>query len=339
MLKLKHRSILQMRMILCAFFILTPIYGAYGKYQEPEYRTQLNKQSNLFEKNIEGSKELESDLARMMKDFGEGVGKGTKAVSEVSGKDENAMQGESERLSNIKALDLEDRGREEMIKSKFMEEMHIDENRPGFLQHKKDADRIADGQKKLMGNLGVELGKLGIECKQEKGNEVVEPEYYMDIERIDTRDRKYNKVICQELRNKYNCRQELKLRCIKRGIRWNPWINREIQMSGYDVYNQHSNWLKTMLWKRTKTRRRKFQYVLRGGIESQIKDEIVKRLKASPEQINVTSIGVGLGNLLDRWPDDYFRAFEIYKFPYQFREGTDICEEWSEEWIERCSIK
>jgi hypothetical protein len=109
---------------------------------------------------------------------------------------------------------LADKGRARLVESNLLEEIYLDETKPLYIQHKKDADAIAEASSNMLGNLLGMLKDLGVDCRTVKGNKVVEPEYFIDLKRTPTKDTVYNKTICEELRNSYNCRDKLTLRCL-----------------------------------------------------------------------------------------------------------------------------
>lgn len=185
---------------------------SFADYQEPTTKTNINKQSDLFERSV-GDVKVFSDQVEAGKEGAVNSVQGDLPLEVLTGKPKNQVDGASGDLSSIKASDLENRGREEMVKSGVINQIYVDEESPLFQQAKKDAHAIANASGALIGKLTEKLKDIGIDCKTVNGNKEVEPEYYLEIKKEPAKDTIYNQKICQELRNKYDCRDILKLKC------------------------------------------------------------------------------------------------------------------------------
>jgi hypothetical protein len=183
-------------------------------YVSPTSKTNVNQQTDLFKTSIEDLQSLEQQLEDSKTSATQGLEGSPKALEYISDKSKDKLESGVSDLSSIRAGDLADQGRRKMIEDNIIEEIYFDETKPLYIQHKEDADSIAEASSKMLGNLLGMLKELGVDCRTVKGNKVVEPEYFIDLKRTQTKDTVYNKTICEELRNSYNCRDKLTLRCL-----------------------------------------------------------------------------------------------------------------------------
>lgn len=193
-------------------FLILNASSSFADYQEPTTRTNINKQSDLFERSVEDMKAF-SGQVEAGKEGAVNSLQGDLPLEVLTGKPKNQVDGVVNDLSSIKASDLENRGRAEMVKSGVINQIYVDEESPLFQQAKKDAHAIANASGALIGKLTEKLKDIGIDCKTVKGNKEVEPEYYLEIKKEPAKDTIYNQKICQELRNQYVCKDILKLKC------------------------------------------------------------------------------------------------------------------------------
>lgn len=197
--------------VLIVNFIADPALAS-GEYSEPTRPTNVNKQTDLFERSIEDFKGFEREIDGMRSRAGEDVGSG-RGQEYLTDKSREEIEASSRSLSNINANELESKGRKQMIKENTLETLYFDESKPLSIAHKRDAERIAEASGKMLGNLLNALKQIGIDCKTVKGNKVVEPEYFIDIKKIETKEKIYNKTICEETRNKFDCSETLEVKC------------------------------------------------------------------------------------------------------------------------------
>lgn len=106
-----------------------------------------------------------------------------------------------------------------------------------------DAQKIANAQDELIKNLQAVLKDFGVDCKTAKGPKEIEPAYYLQIKKEQTKDTVYNKTLCEELRNKYNCTDTLSMSCKTKVMQWVFEEERTIDLDGRDIYWNHRNWL------------------------------------------------------------------------------------------------
>jgi hypothetical protein len=204
--------------------------------------------------------------------------------------------------------------------------------------------------------------EFGIDCRAAQGNKVIEPEYHIEIKKEQIKDTVYTKTMCEEPRNKYNCRDILSMRCSKRGIRWGLWQSRQIVISGSELFRSG----KTVFWV-DHTGRSCFEYKLSVGPRT------IGGFFSAPRTIPPNSYHVALmreflvtkhpGSTLDNistemsswWSGGLFSVdgwyyggrrfghkdygWRSYTVNYQYRDGYPVCEQWSEDWSETCILQ
>jgi hypothetical protein len=190
---------------------------ATSDYKDPTSKTNVNSQTDLFDKSVENWQDLEraievdkSDTTRFQSSSN-GSPVGMQHLSETITKDINSTKSD---LSRIRANDLEERARSKLLEEDLENAIFIDESSPLYMEHQKDAELIANGTGNLMSTLLSTLKEnFDIDCKTEKGNTKEEPQYYMDIKKETVKNTIYNKTICEELKNQYTCHDTLMLKC------------------------------------------------------------------------------------------------------------------------------
>ncbi len=208
--------LLSVLMVLITFVLLkSDALAGYSeekkRYIDPTVKTNVNKVDPFFEEQIENLNNLKEALdgknAENMEKFENSAG-----LEEIPGYEHSS--GEVDRLSSISASELESRGREEMAKEPMMSKIFIDHNDPLVQQDKRDIDEIILKEARgLLNNILEELKKHGIDCEAVAGNEIVEPEFQVETATIETQNRVYDKVLCEQLKNQYNCRDVLTVKC------------------------------------------------------------------------------------------------------------------------------
>jgi hypothetical protein len=186
-------------------------------YTEPTSRTNVNKVDPVFDEKIESYKSFEQALEEQKTSAVKGAESEVGVHDLVDGSDE--ARAKVSNLSNIRAEELEGAGLRESVREPWINEYLLDYSKPGMMQHKEDAAIIANGTGKMLDGLIGILKKLGIDCKQVKGNKEVEPQYHIQLAlELDRNkgDTIYDKIICEELRNKYHCTDTIIVRCVNR---------------------------------------------------------------------------------------------------------------------------
>jgi hypothetical protein len=334
---------------------------AYGAYRDPIAKTNINPKTDLFEKEIEDYGTFEKAMDVLKEQAVNGItSSGNPEL--ISDKTDDEIKAAAGDLSTIKATDLEARGREEVVRTGIMEELHVDYTNPLNTGHQKDAIHIAEASGVLLGKLTELFKEFGIDCRTVKGNKVIEPEYYIEIKKEKVKDTVYTRTMCEEPRNKYNCRDILSMRCSKRGIRWGLWQSRQIVISGSELFRSG----KTVFWV-DHTGRSCFEYKLSVGPRT------IGGFFSAPRAIPPNSYHVALmreflvtkhpGSTLDNistemsswWSGGLFSVdgwyyggrrlghkdygWRSYTVNYQYRDGYPVCEQWSEDWSETCILQ
>jgi hypothetical protein len=335
--------------------------SAYGAYRDPIAKTNINPKTDLFEKEIEDYGTFEKAMDVLKEQAVNGI-TSSGNLKLISDKTEDEIKAAAGDLSSIRATDLQAKGREEVVRTGIMEELHVVYTNPLNAAHQKDAVSIADSSGDLLGKVLVLFKEFGIDCRAAQGNKVIEPEYYIEIKKEKVKDTVYTKTMCEEPRNKYNCRDILSMRCSKRGIRWGLWQSRQIVISGSELFRSG----KTVFWV-DHTGRSCFEYKLSVGPRT------IGGFFSAPRTIPPNSYHVALmreflvtkhpGSTLDNistemsswWSGGLFSVdgwyyggrrlghkdygWRSYTVNYQYRDGYPVCEQWSEDWSETCILQ
>jgi len=198
-------------MIKLFVMILLLLNVAYA--EAPRHKTRQNEVTDLFDKEIEDKGNLEQMIEDSKTQAEQGIAN-KESVKTLELK-ENKLEGKTSELNSINANSLESAGQQEKAKEEnaYYDALEIDYTDPKVINHHKDMNKILSASNKLMGRLIEGLKELGIDCKTVKGNKELEPEMYLDIEKEQQKDTVYDKKICEELRNQYNCSDTLTLKC------------------------------------------------------------------------------------------------------------------------------
>ncbi len=252
---------------------------------------------------------------------------------------EKGLQAENE-LSNLDKNNLETQGRN----AKGLRRLHqkgyfVDYNEPGLKPHLDDAHDLVNSTENLMNRLLDRAKEYGIDCKEINANKEVDPAWHLEIEQRKDRDVIYDKILCEHLRNQYTCLDTLNARCVKRGMVFGNWETREFTFDSHDLWNNHRNWLYSIKWKSKRFGIHLHPY---SWVMAQMRMVIANYLKVPvgciSEYINIDARGrngdgAGTFNISGK---DYM--FYSYKVGYQYRQGTEVCEQWDEKWDESCRL-
>lgn len=322
------------------------------------HQTNKNEITNFFDKEVEDRQGIEQFLENSRKESEQGVvGKGAVQALEIS---ENELEGKTSELNSINTNSLESRGQEERAKEEnnYYDQLEVDYNDHKIINHKKDIDKIADANERLMSRLIEGLRDLEIDCKTVKGNVEIEPEYHLEIEKEHFKDVTYNQHICEELRNRYNCSDTLTLTCKVKGIQWGEWQDKEIHVPGAELIN----FGKEIFWIH-RTAPRCFEYKLSLHKAPYTKENsnsapdpyhvlsmrefLAAKHNATIDNISTKMKGSWYGGIfsISGWniggrglgSKDY--SWNTYVINYQYREGNPACFDWQETWSEKCALK
>lgn len=313
---------------------------AKADYIAPELPTQVNKQTDLFDKSINDYSGFTNKLEQGKQAGIDSLGGETgtpEGLQYISKENKSQITSESQKLESIHENDLASKGREEIIKEGHLQKLYPDYNRPGYKQHLQDAKTIAKAQDELLKHLLEKLKELGVDCKTVKDDTKVEPEYFLQTKTTTDKDTLYNQVFCEELRNQYNCRDELSLTCKRFGIRWTHWEDKAMLLDGVWIYRAHMGWFYPLQW--TSDR---YGLHLREGhpaVQAEMRLHIAANEGVNIENIHEHIIYGARGEGHTVHADKNMYAFQVYRVHYKIRRGEKICEEWQEDWTERCEIK
>ena len=174
--------------------------------------------------------------------------------------------------------------------------------------------------KKLGKDLQAKLSALGIDCRQRKGSVQKDLTYHIEIKGTEHRNSEYERVFCEEPRNRYNCHDVLTVRCNKRGIQWGPWQDKTIIIP-YQSIPQHW-WIKNYLEANAKWR-----LTINPLYHQEIAMYIASATGVSLAQINVGTQAVAVTHM---WDMLYPRDSQNVVYNIHLRDGG---------WYEGCSLK
>ena len=334
-------------------------------HQALAIQTQINKVTDLFDKHIEDKDALLQNMKQQNDNAMEQIKSRTHHDS-IEGID--GAEGKANELNSIKETDLDDAGRQKRGSQEYQfyneNELEPDYTKPGNRMHKLDSDVIVTATEKTMRQIGTDLMKrlieLGFNCKTVKGAIHKDPTYYIDIKKEDQKNTEYDQLFCEEPRNQYSCNDSVSLSCKRIGIRYTNPEPRTIRFNGHTLHNNKMNWGFAVHWKTkrwgwhiTPYHPGKTIFGWPDQVDSCWRDNpaaiiadarayIAATLGVSIEQIgeNVTfpASGRGIGNITPvhcRWRV----VWDEYEFGYTYREIYHVCEEWAEDWTERCMLK
>ena len=325
-----------MKQLLFSLILIFFINSAYGEL------TNINEVTDLFDRHIENKDQLLHELKTQNDSAIDNIKSGAGANSIEGINEAESKAGE---LKNIEETDLENRGREKRASKEYQfydeNELEPNYNKSGNKLHKLDAEDIVNATEESMRKLGKnfldKLKAVGVDCHTVKGPIHKEPTYYIEVKRENQNNTDYDQFFCEELRNKYDCRDQLDLTCKRFGIRWTHWEDKAMLLDGVWIYQVHMGWFYPLQW--TSDR---YGLHLREGhpaVQAEMRLHI-----AANEGVNIENIhehiicgARGEGNTVHA--DKNMYAFQVYRVHYKIRRGEKICEEWQEDWTERCAIK
>ena len=125
----------KLTIVLCIRLLEVP---AYGTYRDPIAKTNINPKTDLFEKEIEDYGTFEKAMDALKEQAVNGItSSGTLEL--ISDKTDDELKAAAGDLSSIRATELQAKGREEVLRTGIMEELHIDYTNPLNAAHQKDA--------------------------------------------------------------------------------------------------------------------------------------------------------------------------------------------------------
>ncbi len=347
--------------LITSTFIFFRAVEALADHTAPEVQTQINERTDLFEKSINDLPEVERQLEGVKQEALKSLGSGMpQGLSSITKKSKSELAAESNKLESIREHDLDGEGRKEMIKKNVLNELYPDYKRPLNKQYMEDAKAIAAGQNKLLDNLLGKLKELGVDCKAIKGDVRHEAEYFLKVKTTEHKDTIYNQTFCEELRNVYHCNDEVTLKCKRIGIRYKNPEARTIRFNGHTLHNNKMDWGFAVKWKDKRWGWHISTYHPRSPL-GRWPDQVDSKWRDNPAAIMADArsfIALSLGVSIDQIGEDvifpangrgignitpvYCRwrvVWDEYEFGYTYREIYHVCEEWQEDWNERCRLQ
>lgn len=310
-------------------------------YQALAVQTQINEVTDLFDKHIEDKDSLLQNIKKQNDNAMEQIKSRNHhdSIEGISG-----AEGKVNELNSIKETDLETLGRQKRGSKEyqFYDENELEPNytKSGNRMHKLDADDIVTSTEQTMRQIGTDLMKrlieLGFNCKTVKGAIHKDPTYYIESKKEEQKNTQYDQFFCEEPRNQYNCNDAVSLSCVKRGMQWNPWQYREVQIPGDTVYHGANHLGYAVFWKN----KRYGWHITQDspGWRVFLSNHLGIPLERIHEQIHFPGGARGIGGthpVYEQWRI----VFDAYLFGYNYRDGHEICEQWVEDWTERCMLK
>ena len=339
--------------VFCVFCLSVSSKVIATSYRDPTSKTNVNVQTDLFRKSVG---DVEAFKNQVREDEKEAIEKlrsgGDHGVEFIAGTSRKEIDENTSELSTIRADELNDRGRTKLLKENLLEEIYVDESNPLMVAHRKDAERIAEGSKDLLGSLLLSLKeRLGVDCYTVKGNKEIEPEHHIKLKEQQIKETIYDQAMCEEPRNRYNCHDALTLRCNKKGIAWGRWQNRtmvktfgELPMRWWTVgrYNNSTNGhsISCGKWTINSAYSQEMATYIAGIIGARLEQVYVgyQNIVLVPA-IDCGSVNVDFSNCDLRWCLYSGISSARVTFHYQYRDGYPICEQWTEDWSETCIIQ
>lgn len=201
-----------------------------------EVKTQVNDVTDFFEKSLQEAGGAEN-LKTQINDFKQNamdaiMEESPKVLGLVTNKTKNQLEAETQVLKDISPEDLHNKGMGQMIKEDLTKDLHTDYI--DIIQSRvvKDAQNIInvhegrqqnivaiyDPSKSQANRVDGLAELLGIDCEKQLGSKILEPKVKVKKQATIKKLKKYNKTICEALRNKYRCSKSLQMRCEDLGV-------------------------------------------------------------------------------------------------------------------------
>ena len=158
----------------------------------------------------------------------------------------------------------------------------------------------------------------------------------MQINTTKQKETVYNKTLCEELRNSYRCSDTLSMRCIREGIKWHKSEDKYLETTREEMIAMGFG---DVFWS-DKVARRVFEMKLKSVSDqkNRFKELLAEKHEVLVDNIKeVSSAGHKGGTYWNGTPKEH--NWRIYYFNFKYRESYEVCEEWSEEWTERCELQ
>ena len=322
--------------------------------------TNINEVTDLFDTSVESKDQYIEDLEGIRAGGISNIEKGESLqhIQEIDKSEEEAS-----RLSSIRAVDLDEEGRNARNGEEYSfydeGDFEPDLSKPGNREHKRDVIDIVNATAELLANLTSKLKELGVDCKTVRGPLQREPIYRIEVKREIQNNTEYDQFFCEEPRNQYSCKDSVSLTCKRKGKGYGEWEPRTIRFNGHVLHNAKENWGWAVHWK---TKRWGWHIhshhpqdegwfvspsespwqnnpaAIIADARSYIAEQLGVSIEQIGEDVDFPPSGRGEGSINPvghRWRV----VWDEYEFGYSYRDAYDICEEWEEDWTEACKLK
>lgn len=180
-------------------------FAALCDHQSPSVPTNRNEKDNFLENSVPDHNALKRMLESHKNDYGAEIN-GASGLGGVIDFSEPKISRE--------VRDLKD-GNKKISAQEEAEamSMHVDLTDPLLQRDKSDLEKISEDSSKSLGSLISDLRDIGVDCREGGTMEVVDPAYSVEKINMTYRNKLYDKALCEQLRNKYDCRDVLNIRC------------------------------------------------------------------------------------------------------------------------------
>lgn len=305
-------------------------------------KTNVNEVNDLFDRNIENKDQLMRDLQEQREGAVRDIetGKGLEHVEGIGEAESKARE-----LESIREVNLESSGRQKRASEEYRfydeNELEPDYSKPGNIAHKQDVDEIVSqtgiAMKKLGKDLQTKLSALGIDCQQVKGPIQKDLTYHMEISGEEHKNSEYEQVICEELRNKYQCQNTLTMNCINKRRIIDYWTFKSITIP-YRTIPRH--W-----WVVRRLNSAQGRWTINTAYNHEIAARIASITGFKVDEIRMWPHEYYIADLKWRGESEMFSVFYNWNYKtnvrldYEYRPNAEKCDGWKEEWNEVCRLQ
>ena len=315
--------------------------------------TNVNEVNTLFEDHIENKAEYFRNLEGLRDESAGRIESksGLASIGEI-----DKAEGFSSQINSIDEYDLGAEGKKIRASEEYRfydeHEMAPDWSKPGNRMHKEDAEDITLAVAKKLKALAKHLEELGLDfdCSKQRKPVQLDPAFSLEITRNLKENVEFDQILCEEARNKYRCTNLLHLTCkrkspggslpgtIRISVSEMPdhwWLGRG--NDGNMSYGYHTT---------------NMFLVFNTEVMEEVKAKIIEKI--GPVEIEVPAQRIMIfggeqvlyqlneygeyGTVQNTWhpnPEGISGSIRFfYKAPNEAK-----CEEWEEDWAERCVLK